>query len=142
MNASIKTQCALVFRSLAYDAGMAGRPTTREAPLFGQRLAGARKKKGWSQAEFAKRLNVTRNLIDYYERRAVNPTLEFIQQAAGTLEVSVAELAGDEIKTATPRPGPAPKLIRQIEELRRLPRAKQRFVSELLDTVLQQAAAR
>lgn len=56
--------------------------------------------------------------------------------------VGPSELAGDEIKTATPRPSPAPKLIRQIEELRRLPRAKQRFVSELLDTVLQQATAR
>ena len=53
-----------------YDVGvMAGRPPTREAPIFGQRLAAARKARGWSQTEFAKRLSVTRALIDYYERR-------------------------------------------------------------------------
>jgi transcriptional regulator with XRE-family HTH domain len=141
MNASIKTQCALVCRTLVYDSDMSGRPTTREAPPFGQRLAAIRKKKGWSQTEFAKRLNVTRNLIDYYERRAVNPTLEFMRQAAEALEVSVAELVGDEIKVVALRPGPAPKLLRQIDELRRLPRAKQRFVSEFLDTVLQKTSA-
>jgi transcriptional regulator with XRE-family HTH domain len=141
MNASIKTQCEFPWQNMVYDAGMAGRPPSKEAPLFGQRLAAARKKRGWSQTELATRLNVTRCLIDYYERRAVNPALDFVRKAAEMLEVSVSELAGEESKTTTQRPGPAPKLQRQIEELRRLPRAKQRFVSELLDTVLQRASS-
>jgi hypothetical protein len=34
--------------------------------------------------------------------------------------------------------GPTPKLQRQIEQLQRLPKTKQRFVMEMLDTVLQQ----
>jgi hypothetical protein len=37
--------------------------------------------------------------------------------------------------------GPTPKLQRQLERLSRLPKAKQKFVSEMLDTVLQQAGS-
>jgi len=36
--------------------------------------------------------------------------------------------------------GPASKLQQQIEQGRHLPRAKQKFVIEMLDTVIQQAA--
>ena len=36
--------------------------------------------------------------------------------------------------------GPAPKLQQQIELIQRLPRAKQRFVIEMLDTALPQTA--
>ena len=107
---------------------------------YRQRLAAARKARGWSQTEFAKRLGVTRALIDYYERRAKNPTVDFIQRAADILGVPAAGLIGDNGTAPRKRPGPASKVEQQIEELRRLPKAKQRFVSELLDTVLKTAA--
>lgn len=43
-------------------------------------------------------------------------------------------------KEVTPsKRGPAPKLQQQIERIQRLPRAKQRFVMEMIDTVLAQA---
>jgi transcriptional regulator with XRE-family HTH domain len=118
---------------------MAGRPPTKDAPPFGKRLAAARKGKGWSQAELARRLNATRALIDYYERRAKNPTMDFVQRVADVLDVSVTELVNGEGKELRKRPGPVSKMEKQIEELRRLPRTKQRFVSELLDTVLKTA---
>jgi transcriptional regulator with XRE-family HTH domain len=47
---------------------------------------------GLSQRELAKCLNVTRGMIDYYERRASNAELDFIERAAAALEVSVTEL--------------------------------------------------
>ncbi|WP_234422185.1 hypothetical protein [Sedimenticola thiotaurini] len=34
--------------------------------------------------------------------------------------------------------GPTPTLQRQIEQISQLPRAKQKFVMEMLDTVIQQ----
>ena len=37
--------------------------------------------------------------------------------------------------------GPTPKLQRQLERVSRLPKAKQKFVSEMLETVLQQAGS-
>jgi len=48
-------------------------PTTKEASLFGQRLAADRRSKGLSQCELAERLGVTREMVDYYERRAPGP---------------------------------------------------------------------
>jgi hypothetical protein len=41
-------------------------------------------------------------------------------------------------KAAPAKRRPAPKL-QQIERIQKLPRAKQRFVMEMLDTVIQQA---
>ena len=34
--------------------------------------------------------------------------------------------------------GPAPKLQQQLEQVSRLPKAQQKFVTQMLDTVLQQ----
>jgi len=36
--------------------------------------------------------------------------------------------------------GPAPKIQQQLEQLSALPKAKQRFVSEMIDNVLAQAS--
>lgn len=47
------------------------------------------------------------------------------------------ELIGEQPRPA--RRGPAPKLQQQLERLRQLPRAKQKFVVEMLETVLRQA---
>jgi transcriptional regulator with XRE-family HTH domain len=118
---------------------MAGRPPTKEAPPFGQRLAAVRKKHGLSQKQLAERLKTTREVIDYYERRAVNPSLAFIERAAESLEVPVAELVGSEPRLARGRPGPSPQLARRIEQIRLLPRKEQEFVMRFLDTVLEKA---
>ena len=52
--------------------------------------------------------------------------------------ISVDELIG--LKDTAAKRGPMPKLQRQIEQVALLPKVKQKFVSEMLDTVIQQAA--
>ena len=94
------------------DAVLIGLPPSREAPLFGQRLAAVRRSKGLSQRELVTRLNVTREMIDYYERRAPNPALDFIERAAAALEVS-AELLGSQPHTMRAKPGPVSQPERQ-----------------------------
>jgi transcriptional regulator with XRE-family HTH domain len=116
---------------------MAGRPPTKDAPPFGRRLAALRKSRGLSQKELASRLETTREIIDYYERRSVNPSLAFIERSAQALEVSVAELLGSEPKHGRNRPGPAPQLAQRLEQIRLLPRKEQEFVIRFLDTVLE-----
>ena len=124
----------------AYNADiMAGRPPTKEAPIFGQRLAALRRAKGLSQTQLAKLLDTTRKMIDYYERRAGNPSLDFIQRAAEALDVSVAELLGSQPKAARGKPGPTPQLQLRFEQIRRLPRKEQEFVIRFIDTVLEKA---
>lgn len=114
---------------------MAGRPPSKEAPPFGKRLSETRRAKGLSQSELADLLGVSAKAIDYYERRARNPSVEFVGKAAEALSVSFDDLVGGADKK-TQKPGPSKKLLRQLEQIQTLPKSKQRFVSELLDTVL------
>ena len=118
---------------------MAGRPPTKDAPPFGRRLSALRKSRGLSQRELAARLETTREIIDYYERRSVNPSLAFIERSAEALGVSVAELLGSEANHGRGRPGPAPRLAERLEQIRLLPRKEQEFVIRFLDTVLERA---
>jgi transcriptional regulator with XRE-family HTH domain len=123
--------------TMPYADDMAGRPSNKEAPPFGKRLAAARERRGLSQQELADKLDMTRSMIAYYESRAKNPTLEFIEKAAELLKVSVTDLVGHaDARASRKRPGPPPKLERQLEEIRKLPRSKQKFLTELLDSVL------
>jgi hypothetical protein len=54
-------------------------------------------------------------MVDYYERRAVNPSPDFMQRAAEILDVS------------------------GIERIKRLPRKDEEFIIKFLDTVLEKA---
>ncbi len=54
-----------------------------------------------------------------------------------TVGETACELLGGLAKThKRQKPGSPSKLKKQIDEIHKLPRSKQRFVSELLDTVL------
>jgi transcriptional regulator with XRE-family HTH domain len=117
---------------------MSGRPPTKDAPPFGRRLSALRKSRGLSQRELAARPETTREIIDYYERRSVNPSLAFIERSAEALGVSVAEPLG-EPNHGRSRPGPAPRLAERLEQIRLLPRKEQEFVIRFLDTVLERA---
>jgi len=58
---------------------------------------------------------------------------------AEVLAVSAEELIGIAPVNGKKR-GPAPKLLKQVEQISQLPKSKQRFVMDMLDTVIQQAA--
>jgi transcriptional regulator with XRE-family HTH domain len=111
------------------------RPTTTRATDFGTRLTEARKTAGLTQAQLAERLSVSQQMIDYYERRAKNPTADFIRKAAAALNVSVDRLLDHEVKNGR-KPGPPSQLEQKIAALRQLPRDKQKMVLQLIETVL------
>jgi hypothetical protein len=48
-------------------------------------------------------------------------------------------LIGDPPSPAARKRGPAPKLQQQLERISALPKAQQKFVIQMLETVLQQA---
>lgn len=115
------------------------RPTTKQATDFGTQLTEARNAAGLTQAQLAARLSVSQQMIDYYERRAKNPTADFIRKAAATLNVTVDQLLGHEVKNGR-KPGPPSKLHQKIDQVARLPRAKQQYVLQFLDQVLTSSA--
>ena len=122
-----------------YTAGdMIGRPPTKEAPPFGRRLAAVRKSRGLTQRQLAERMETTREMVDYYERRAVNPAVGVIERAADALGVSVAELMGIEAGKAPPRRGPTGKLRQVFEDAARLPRRQQEMIVEMVSALVKQ----
>lgn len=55
---------------------------------------------------------------------------------ARALGVSTEELIGEQ--TPPGKRGPVPKLQQQMERIQRLPKSQQRFVMQMIDTVLAQ----
>jgi transcriptional regulator with XRE-family HTH domain len=95
---------------------------------------------GLTQVQLAERMQTTQKMIDYYERRSPNPTLEVMQNIAGALEVSVVELLGEEakiVRTAR-RNGPTSKVQKAFEEVSRLPRRQQEKVVEFVIAFVRQ----
>ena len=91
---------------------------------------------GITQVQLAERLGVSQQTITAYEvgRRIRVSALPVIAQALG---VGIEDLVSANAKPA--KRGPAPKIQQQLERVSQLPRARQRMVSEVLDSLLAQA---
>ena len=138
----MQAQSVIPERSV-YPADMAGRPTTKPAPPFGERIAALRHERGWTQPELAERLGTTVKMVTYYEREAQNPTHKTIGQFAQVFDVSPAELLGQTAsaaRRAKAKPGPPSRLHRLTERLAELPRQKQKVVVEMLEGFLQKSS--
>jgi transcriptional regulator with XRE-family HTH domain len=106
---------------------------------LGQRIAKARKEAGLTQQQLAESLGISQPMLASYEigRRRLPASL--LPPLAKTLKVSVADLLGEQ--QAEGKRGPLPKLQRQVEEVRHLPRSRQKLVTDFLDTILQSERA-
>ena len=107
--------------------------------MFGQRMAKLRMARGLTQAELAEQIGVNQTAIGSYEIARRRIPLSQVTPLAKALGVSVGELIEKEAPSG--KRGPTPKLQQQIQKLSELPKSKQKFVSEMLETVLQSQAA-
>jgi transcriptional regulator with XRE-family HTH domain len=103
---------------------------------LGQRLAEARKASGLTQTQLGEQLGVAQQTLAHYEMGRLRVAVAFMPPLAKALGITVEELMGEDTPPA--KRGPAPKLQQQIERIQQLPRSKQRFVMQMLDTVLAQ----
>ncbi|MGH9968396.1 MAG: helix-turn-helix domain-containing protein [Pyrinomonadaceae bacterium] len=125
---------------------MAGRPATKAAPIFGQRLSAVRKARGITQREFADLLGTTREMVDYYERRAINPALDVVRGCAKALKVPVIELLGSEDHENNGRKkrgtGPTGKMRRLFDAASQLPRSQQEKIAAIIEPFIAHHAQR
>jgi transcriptional regulator with XRE-family HTH domain len=83
-------------------------------------------------------VGVTQQQIASFEvgrRRMPISTLPLLASALG---VSIEALIGDQTKRS--KRGPTPKLQQQMERIAQLPRARQQFVMQVIESVLAQRA--
>jgi len=107
--------------------------------LLGGRIAQARKAKAITQQQLADQLSIAQQTLAHYEVGRLRLPASLLPMLADVLEVSVDDLLGLSAAKPAGKRGPASRLQQQIEAVAQLPRAKQQFVSQMLDTVLAQA---
>ena len=105
---------------------------------LGGRIARLRQEAGLSQQAVADELGIPQQTYANYEVARARPSAAMLPEIAKLFGVSVDALLG--LKNGTGKRGPAPRLQQQIERLSRLPKAKQKFVMEMLEGVLSQAS--
>ena len=103
---------------------------------LGARVAELRKARDITQVQVAEHLGVSQQTANAYETGYRRIPVSALPPLAQFLGVSLDELVGE--TTLAKKRGPTPRLQQQLEQISQLPRAKQRFVIEMLDTVLQQ----
>ena len=104
----------------------------------GREVLGLRKDQSITQVQLAELLGVSQQTITAYESGRRRVPISHLPRLATLLGASVETLIGQPATPASKR-GPTPKLLQQLERLHALPKAKQRMVSEVLDSLLAQA---
>jgi transcriptional regulator with XRE-family HTH domain len=127
---------------LVYDIPTAAMTISDEERAFfialGERITRLRKARGITQVQLADILGVSQQTIQAYEVGRRRIQVSALPAVARALSVMLEELLGEPQQSSRKR-GPASRLQQQIEAITQLPKNRQRFVSEMLDTVLAHA---
>ena len=108
---------------------------------LGLRVAELRKQQNITQVQLAEMLAVSQQTMQGYEVGRRRIPVSALPLLAGALGVSLETLMGAS-ESHTSKRGPAPKFQKQMEQLAKLPRARQLVVMDMLDGVLAQRGAR
>lgn len=105
--------------------------------VLGSRVAQLRKDHGLTQVQLAEALGISQQMVASYEVGRRRIPVSMLQPLAQALAVDLDGLLGSTAKTNTKR-GPMPVLARQMERISALPKARQKFLIEVLESMLAQ----
>ncbi len=97
-----------------------------------------RKQQDITQVQLAELIGITQQTVNSYETGRRRIPVSLLPAIAKRLGVAVEVLLTDDSKAAAKR-GPTPKLQQQMDRINQLPRARQQFVMEVIESVLAQA---
>jgi transcriptional regulator with XRE-family HTH domain len=130
---------------LLHDPTAAMTISAEERAFFvslGERIATLRRTRDITQVQLAEALGVSQQTLQSYEVGRRRLPVSALPVVARTLSVSLDELFGAASRPARSKRGPVPLWQQQMEAVAQLPKARQKFVSEMLSTVLAQGGAR
>jgi transcriptional regulator with XRE-family HTH domain len=104
---------------------------------LGSRIARLRKESNITQTQLAETLGISQSTMNAYELGDRRVPVSALLPLARVLGVGLEELLG-QTNAATRKRGPAPKLQQQMDRIGQLPKTKQRFVMEVIESVLAQ----
>ena len=103
--------------------------------VFGRNLRALRRRNNLSQEKFAIALGITRDTVSYYECKAKNPTVDFVQKVADYFAIGTDELLLNAPETRI-KPGPKSKIEAKVEAIKKLPKHEQKAVFTLIDSLV------
>ena len=103
---------------------------------FAERLGSLRKQKNLSQTELGKLTGLHYTHIDRFERRAARPSGDTLKRLADALDVSSDYLLEGSAEKAAKANFEDLELLRQLQEVERLPEEDKTVVKKLLDAFL------
>lgn len=106
---------------------------------LGKRITRLRKENHITQVQLAETLGLSQSAMTAYELGQRRVPASMLPTLAEIFKVPVDELLGKPATKGSSKRGPASRLQQQIEAVSQLPKTQQRFVSQMLDTVLTQA---
>lgn len=104
---------------------------------LGARVAQLRKEQGFTQKQLAEALGTSQQQVASYEVARLRIPVSLLPRLARVLGVNMETLIGEEQRPTAKR-GPAPKLQQQMDRISQLPKTRQRFVMEVIESVLVQ----
>jgi DNA-binding XRE family transcriptional regulator len=117
-------------------------PMTQDEKEFfkamGACIAQLRKRSSITQVQLAQTMGVSQQTVASWEVGRRGVPVSAVPALARALGCTVETLVGE--KTTAVRRGPAPKLQQHMERINQLPKPQQRFVMQVLESVLAQAS--
>ncbi len=120
--------------------GIVTHMATKDSAFFkalGERIATIRKERGMTQQALAEQLGIAQQTLGHYEVARARIAADLLPPLARLLDVSLDELLIGEATMRIPgKRGPASRLEQQLAAITSLPKAKQRMVAEMIDSVV------
>ena len=117
-------------------------PMTQDEKAFfkamGARIAQLRKDSSITQVQLAQAMEVSQQTVTSWEVGRRGVPVSAVPALARALGCTVETLVGE--KAVPVRRGPAPKLQQHMERINQLPKPQQRFVMQVIESVLAQAS--
>ncbi len=107
---------------------------------LGKRITRLRKENHITQVQLAETLGISQSAMTAYELGQRRVPASMLPTLGEIFKVPVDALLGRPAAARGGKRGPASQLQRSIERISELPKQKQRFVIEMLETVLAQAS--
>ena len=104
---------------------------------IGNKIVELRKRKNWSQADLAKAIEASRDIIGKYERNENSPSIEMALKIARVFDVPVDYLLGQGKHAAYDK-----ETVKRLEEIEALDGSTKDVLFNIIDTFLRDAKAR
>jgi len=107
---------------------------------LGARIAQVRKERGLTQVQLAETLGISQQQMASFEVGRRKLPISALAPLARALTVTLEKLVEQVAEKPKGKRGSVPKLQQQLDTISALPKPQQRFVMQVLDTVLAQAS--